>query len=134
MVGLAADRSGGDGAGGGSSGVVHGGDGGRESQQGGAAGLRRARGEGAPACWAALGAETWRLVAVAGRAVSGRLLGRGCWCRSLGRAPGRGAGAGASGSVGQQGLVVLAATPGAAWTGRRGHGLRGATAAQGRRP
>jgi hypothetical protein len=34
MGGLAADRSGGDGAGGGSSGVVHGGDGWRESQQG----------------------------------------------------------------------------------------------------
>jgi hypothetical protein len=58
MGGLAADRSGGDGASGGSSGVVHGGDGWRESQQGGAAGLGRARGEGAPACWAALGAES----------------------------------------------------------------------------
>jgi hypothetical protein len=30
--------------------------------------------------------------------------------------------------------VVLAAALGAAWTGRRGRGLRGATAAQGRRP
>jgi hypothetical protein len=51
MGGLAADRSGGDGAGGGSCCVVHGGDGRRESQPGAQLGWGGCSGVQSPGAW-----------------------------------------------------------------------------------
>jgi hypothetical protein len=113
----------------------------------------RARGEGAPACWAALGAESWRLVAVARRAP-----GRGRWTRGVGAAARarvlvavagarawsqrgcrgvgqrRAAGAGGPGGGARRGVDGAPGSRSPGSDGRTGAATLGATDAQGWRP